>query len=413
MPYRSFWTRVGVVFAGLLALPLAVTTAGPAAAHTPAGAPTDQDLRAALRGVVAAGASGISLRVDDGHGTARLAAGAARLDPRVQMRTEARVRVGSITKTFVSIVVLQLVGEHRLSLDDTVERWLPGLVPDGDGITLRQLLNHTSGIFDYTADEAFNTALFADPLREYTPRELVRIATTHPPLFAPGTSGSYSNTNYVILGLVLERVTHRPAIAVLRQRIIDPLGLHDTYLPVRDPNIRGYHAHGYVPTSLSDQIPPPRGGPNRYVDVTLLSPTAAWTAGALISTPDDLRAFYRALLGGRLLRPAQLAEMKTMVELGSGFGYGLGLYTMPTPCGQIWGHDGGVPGYETTAWNDETGRRGFVLALPTQPDAAIGVAAETATIAATCRMLGKPVPATTASKKARPAIPSLASASRS
>jgi D-alanyl-D-alanine carboxypeptidase len=118
-----------------------------------------------------------------------------------------------------------------LSLDDSVEHWLPGLVPDGDGITLRQLLNHTSGISDYTEDEAFLTALLSDPLREYTPRQLVGIATAYPPNFPPGTSWSYSNTGYVILGLVVERVTHRPVADRVRQRIIRPLHLRDTLLP--------------------------------------------------------------------------------------------------------------------------------------------------------------------------------------
>jgi D-alanyl-D-alanine carboxypeptidase len=397
MPRRAL-TRAVTAAAALLAVPLVVGTAPATAAAPPApaatrpGVPTDRDLRAALDGVVAAGASGVSLRVDDGRRTVRLSAGAARLDPRVPMRPGARLRVGSITKTFVATAVLQLAGERRLSLDDSVERWLPGLVPDGDGITLRQLLNHTSGIFNYTDDEAFITGLLSDPLREYTPRQLVGIATSYPPVFPPGTSWSYSNTGYVILGLVVERVTHRPVAEVLRQRIVRPLHLRDTLLPTRYPDIPGYHAHGYVPPSLSGELPPPVGVPNQYVDVTRISPTAAGAAGALISNPDDLRTFYRALLSGRLLRPAQLAELKTMVEVDPEFGYGLGLYSTSTPCGRVWGHDGGIPGYVTVAWNDETGRRGFTLGLPTEPDEAIGTAFEATLTAASCRMLGKPVP---------------------
>jgi D-alanyl-D-alanine carboxypeptidase len=406
MPTKSFGTRSGPALAGLLAALIAVplglgspasattisTTTSPAATGLPPGVPTDHDLQAALDAVVAAGASGISLRVDDGRRSTRLAAGAARLDPRIPMRPGARVRVGSITKSFVATVTLQLVGEHRLRLDDTVQRWQPGLVPNGDHITVRQLLNHTSGIFDYTEDEAFLPAVLADPLHVYTPQQLVDIANAHPPVFAPGTSWSYSNTGYVVLGLILERVTHRPLQALIRHRIIDPLRLRNTYLPIRDPDISGYHAHGYVPPSLSDQIPPPRGGPNRYVDVTLLSPSIAWAAGALVSTPDDLHRFYRALLGGRLLRPAQLAAMKTMVEVQPGFGYGLGLYTSVTPCGQVWGHNGGIPGYVTFAHSDETGRRSADLALPTQPDDAIGTAGMVALDAAVCRMFRQPLP---------------------
>ena len=122
-------------------------------------------------------------------------------------------------------------------------------------------------------------------------------------------------------------------------------------------------------------------------------------AGALTSNPDDLRTFYQALLSGRVLGPAQLAEMKTLVASEPGFGYGLGLYSRETPCGRIWGHDGGVPGYMTIAWNDESGRRGFVLGLPTLPDEAIDSALASAIGVATCRMFGQPVPEMAAAAK--------------
>jgi len=372
--------RRTLVAAAAVLLTLGITAP---ASGAPARPPTDDDLRAALRGVVAAGASGVSLRVDDGRTTTRLAAGASRLDPPVPLRPGAKLRVGSITKSFIATVVLQLAGEHRLDLDDTVERWVPGLVPDGDHITLRHLLNHTSGLFDLLDDQAFLPGVLADPLREYTPRELIAIATAHPAEFAPGTDWAYSNTNYLALGLVVERVTQQPIRTVVNDRIVRPLGLHDTSLPARSPEIPGYHARGYLPPTLTG------GG---YVDFTRLSPTALGSAGALISSPDDLRTFYRALLSGHLLPPAQLAEMKRTVEVEPGYAYGLGLYTKVTPCGRIWGHDGNVPGFETTAWNDETGRRGFVLGIPTQPDAAISTAQDTATTVAACRMLGRPVP---------------------
>ena len=380
--------------AGLLAAAVPTLTAAPDAVAAPQ--PGTEELQAALDGVVAAGATGISLRVDDGHHTIRLASGAARLDPRVPMRPDARLRVGSITKTFVSTVTLQLVGEGRLSLDDTVERWQPGLIPNGADITVRQLLNHTSGIFNYTDDEAFIQSLLAHPLRAHTAHELVAVATAHPPVFAPGTSWSYSNTNYIVVGLILERVTHQSVSSLLRQRIIGPLRLHDTVYPTRSPNIPGYHAHGYLPPTLSDLFPPPWGGQDRYVDISRFSPTVTGAAGALISNPDDLRRFYRALLSGRLLRPAQLAEMKTMIELDPGFGYGLGLYTAETPCGRIWGHDGSVPGYTTIAWNDESGRRGMVVGLPTEQDEAIAAAFDTVLATAACRVFGRPVPSAAA-----------------
>ena len=391
---RTFGRGVAAVTAGLLAAAVSTLTAAPGAVAAPR--PGTQELQAALDAVVAAGGSGISLRVDDGHHTIRLASGAARLDPRVPMRPDARLRVGSITKTFVSTVTLQLVGEGRLSLDDTVERWQPGLIPNGAHITVRQLLNHTSGIFNYTDDEAFIQSALAHPLQAHTPHELVAVATAQPPVFAPGTSWSYSNTNYIVIGLILERVTHRSVSTLLRQRIIRPLRLHDTVYPTRSPNIPGYHAHGYLPPTLSDAFPPPWGGQNRYVDISRYSPTFAGAAGALISNPDDLRGFYRALLSGRLLRPAQLAEMKTMVELDPMYGYGLGLFTIETPCGRIWGHDGGIPGYTTIAWNDESGRRGMVVGLPTEQDEAIAAAFETVLATAVCRVFDRPVPSAAA-----------------
>jgi D-alanyl-D-alanine carboxypeptidase len=375
------------------AVSLVVALAGPAAAG-PASAVTDgaerrsdpvgHELQAALNAVVAAGASGVTMRVDTGKHSYRLAAGQARLDPPQRMRPEARLRVGSITKTVVSTIALQLVGERRLSLDDTVERWQPGLIPGGAQITVRQLLNHTSGIFNYTDDEALLEEILADPERQWKPQELIAVANTHPPLFAPGTGWSYSNTNYIVAGLILERVTHRSVAQLIEQRIVRPLQLRNTYFPQRSPEIAGYHARGYVPPTVTG---------DGYLDVTRIAPSAPGAAGALISNVNDLRRFYRALLGGDLLRPAQLAQMKELVPLDEGFGYGLGLYSAPTPCGPIWGHDGGIPGYVTIAWNDETGRRGIAIGLSTEPDPQIGAAFDRLIEVATCRAFGQEPPA--------------------
>jgi D-alanyl-D-alanine carboxypeptidase len=386
--------RAGAV-AGLVAALVAPVLAGPAQAGSGVAAggrvdPVSQQLQAALDGVVAAGASGVVLRVDDGRRTYRLASGKARLDPPQAMDPVAKIRVGSITKSLVSTVTLQLVGEGRLSLDDTVERWQPGLVPGGAQITVRNLLNHTSGIFDYTDDEAFIQELLAHPLVPRTPQELIAVATSHPPLFAPGTGWSYSNTNDIVIGLILQRITHRSVSQLVDQRIVRPLGLRHTSLPERSPDIPGYHAHGYLPPAAPGED---------YVDFTRISPTLPWAAGALVSNVDDLRRFYRALLGGQLLRPAQLAQMKTLVPVEEGFGYGLGLYRSVTSCGPIWGHDGGIPGYETIAWNDETGRRGVSIGLTTEPDAAIGQAFGTLVELATCRALGHDVPSSSATTR--------------
>jgi D-alanyl-D-alanine carboxypeptidase len=385
-PRRGIAPRI--VVAGTVAVMAVLTLAGPATAAPASGArpghvsePVARELQAALDDVVAAGATGVIVRVDDGARTYRLASGRARLDPSQRMRPEARIRVGSITKSFVATVALQLVGEGRLSLGDTVERWQPGLIPGGEAVTVRQLLNHTSGLFDYEQDAALAQQVLTHPLVAVTPQEVVDVATSHPPVFAPGTSWSYSSTNYVVIGLILERVTGRSVSELLDRRIIRPLHLRHTVLSV-SPDIRGYHAHGYRPPSLTGA---------GYVDLTRISPTWAWAAGALVSNVDDVRRFYRALLGGRLLRPAQLVQMKTLVPMEGG-GYGLGLYSLPTPCGTIWGHDGGIFGYGTIAWNDETGRRGITVGLPTERDPEIGAAFGRLLAVATCRMLGQEPP---------------------
>ncbi len=390
---HASWLGLGLLAS---AIGLVVALAGPAVARsdqapTAVGSgrsdPIAQELQAALDDVVAAGASGVTLRVDDGQRTYRLASGQSRLRPPQRMRPEAKIRVGSITKTFVSTVALQLVGEGRLSLDDTVEQWQPGLIPGGAQITVRQLLNHTSGLFNYTDDDAFVSEVLTNPLRAYTPQEIVTLANGYPPRFPPGTSWSYSNTNYIVAGLILERVTNQSISQLIQQRITRPLRLRLTSLPEQSPNIQGYHAHGYFPPALTG------GG---YVDVTRLSPTVAWAAGALVSNVDDLRRYFGALLGGRLLEPAQLAEMKDLVPVEDEyeFGYGLGLYRSETACGPIWGHDGGIPGYATIAWNDETGGRGIALGLPTDADAdeQISAAAGRLIDVATCRALGQEPP---------------------
>jgi D-alanyl-D-alanine carboxypeptidase len=181
------------------------------------------------------------------------------------------------------------------------------------------------------------------------------------------------------VGLILETVTHRTVSQLIERRITQPLRLRDTYLPETSPDLKGRHAQGYFPPSLTG---------DGYLDVTQI--TASWigAAGALVSNADDLRRFYRALLGGKLLRPAQLAQMKTLVPVQEGFGYGLGLYELQTPCGPIWGHDGSVPGYQTIAWNDETGRRGVAINVPTQPDEQIAAAFGKLIGVATCQALG-------------------------
>jgi D-alanyl-D-alanine carboxypeptidase len=353
-------------------------------------------LRAAVRATVDAGATGMIARVEDGDDVVRVAVGKARLDPPRRIRVTDQVRVGSITKPMVATVALQLVGERRLRLDDTVERWLPGLVPGGDAITVRMLLNHTSGVFDYMSDPDFAAALFADPLRRWSPRELVAVATSHDPLFAPGAAWSYSNTDYVLVGLVLEKVTGKPIETLLDRRVIEPLHLRNTYFPTRS-SFRGRYAHGYVP---------PRFTGGGYDDVSRLSPSFIWTAGAVVSNAPDVARFWTALMSGRLLKPRLLAEMKTTVDTGQGYGYGLGIMAVDTPCGTIWGHNGDMPGYVTFAYTDGVGGRSSVVLLPTVPDEAIFAAMDQVLVTAICQMFDQPIPGGTGGRLGAWRLPS-------
>lgn len=276
-----------------------------------------------------------------------------------------KFRIASATKTYAATVILQLAGERRLSLDDTVERRLPGVVSgngnDGSKITIRQLLNHTSGLFNYTADfpaVASKAGFEADRYRTWTDAALVNIAMRHAPDFQPGARWAYSNTNYVLAGMIIKSVTGHTWQHEVTRRIIRPLGLRHTTTPTTGSRIPGRHLHGYSTF----------GEPGPALDTTLLNPSMAGAAGAMISTTDDMSRFYQALLGGRLLRPAQLAEMKTTVraaeldEVWPGARYGLGLAWIPLSCsGGYYGHPGDLPGYATRDGVSADGRRVVVL----------------------------------------------------
>jgi D-alanyl-D-alanine carboxypeptidase len=295
--------------------------------------------------------------------------GSAELGGDAPVPWNARFRMGSVTKTFVAVVVLQLVGEGRLSLDDTVERWLPGVVSgpgyDATAITVRQLLQHTSGIFNYTAvmlGDYTAEDYAAERLRHYEPAELVAVGVAEAPSFAPGTSWGYSNTNYILAGMIIERVTGRPWPAEVAARITAPLGLRSTFEPGDTPELPAPSARGY------DQFAP--GGP--LVDVSVLNHTWAGAAGSLVTTTGDLVLFWRALFGGRLLRPQELAEMQATVpatplhEVWPGVRYGLGLMEFPSPCGgSYWAHFGDTLGYSTRLAVSEDADRVVVASLST------------------------------------------------
>src|SRR5262249_54119066 len=235
---------VGGVVAALL-----VVSASTATASAPVGdgvaAKRKITLASITRSLVREGAPGALVVVRTPARVRRTASGLSSRDPRVPLRATMRFRIASLTKSLVATVVLELVGEGKLTLDDSVEHWLPGLVPNGGNITIRELLNHTRGIYNYVDAPNFDQREIADPTHIWSPRDLIAVATSHPPYFAPGTGWHYSNTNYVILGLVVGAVTGTPLEQQLRSRLFDPLALRATsYVPQVDTS--GTLVHGFI-----------------------------------------------------------------------------------------------------------------------------------------------------------------------
>ena len=336
-----------------------LTVAGAVASATAGGEPAPaRALRPALGAVVAAGSPGALVLVQSGTSRVQAASGLAELRAGVRLRAGDRFRAGSITKTFVATVVLQLVREGRLSLDDSVERRVPGLLPDGRRVTIRQLLAHTSGIADYAADQLFLRRTATEPRRRWTPQEVVGRAVRMGPTGSPGERFAYASTNYVLLGLVVERVTGTTVGEQLRRRIFARLGLRDTSF-VPGARIPGRHAHGYAPSAHDGIV----GSLATARDRSTASASWAWAAGAIVSTAPDLSRFFGALLGGRLLPPRLLRSMRP----APGARYGLGLAAFPTPCGAAVGHTGNLLGTVSAAWSTADGSRRVVAMTNSYP----------------------------------------------
>ena len=302
---------------------------------------------AALQSLVDAGYPAALATVRDPQGnTTNAVAGTGNLETGEAPPLDGEVRAGSNTKTFVAVVLMQLVQEGKITLDEPIETYLPGLIHgegiDGTKITVRQLLQHTSGLPEYHDTLVLEKDIFQVKDNYYSHRDLLDVALGKPAAFEPGSQFTYTNTNYIVLTLLAERLEHRPFAEQIDKRIVEPLGLSRTYYPgPGEEDIRGTHPHGYH-----------RNSQGELEDITRKDPSEAGGAGAMISTPSELNKFFQAVLDGTLLSQDSIAEMKKTVDAGqpeTGVDhYGLGIISTSLSCGgTAWGHAGSIPGYTT------------------------------------------------------------------
>ena len=354
----------------MLAVPLAAAIALGAAGGTASAAPSKDEtthLKSRAQGLVDAGYPAALAAVTDSKGeSAGVAVGKGNLETGQAPPMDGEVRIGSNTKTFVAVVVMQLVQEGKVGLDEPIETYLPGLIRgegnDGSKITVRQLLQHTSGLPEYTDTTPGRSDIFQIKDHYIPPRDLLDTALGKPAAFEPGTQWAYTNTNYVVLGMLVERVSQRPVGEQIDQRIVKKLGLSHTYFPAPgDKSIKGTHPQGYHLSA---------GG--KLEDMTEMDPAWAWAAGAMVSTPSELNTFFQAVFDGRLLTQSSIDEMKNGAvdassRLGPGTVYGLGLIGRSLTCGGTsWGHGGTIHGYQTNnaVGPDGTAAIFAVTALP-------------------------------------------------
>ncbi|WP_173390792.1 serine hydrolase domain-containing protein [Actinomadura litoris] len=338
-------SRIPALFTAALGAALAVTAVVPAANAAP-----KPKVQAAADDLVASGVPGVNIMMRRGGHVSYVTSGVSDKATGAPMDHRLMFRAASLTKSFTSTVVLQLAAEHRLSLDDTVEKWLPGVVQgngnDGSKITLRQLLAQKTGLNDYTRDPR----LLQDPKRTWTKPELIAMAMEQPPKYEPGEDWNYSNTNYILADMVVEKATGRTLGTELKRRIFNPLKLRHTSFPTSSRAFPGPYIHGYW---------------GKYGDVsTEVSPSSGRGSGGLISTVDDLARFHRALFTGRILPARQMRELTTTRPVMDEWiveDYGLGVARTRFSCGYGWGHDGGFPGYRTWAYTSADGRRQAVI----------------------------------------------------
>ena len=274
-----------------------------------------------------------------GRGTWVRSFGQADLATGAPMEIADHLRIASVTKTFTATAILQLVDAGKLSLDDTLSTFIEG-IPNGDRITIRNLLGMTSGLYDFPADEQFMKDIAADPLMAFSADDVIAILRRNKPNFEPGAELVYCDTNFIVLGVILEKVSGRQAADVITEDLIAPLKLAQTSFP-HTPEMPEPYAHGYYAGEDAK-------GP--FEDFTRSNPDLPWTAGAMISTLEDLRVWVKVLATGSLLSPATQAERLTFRPFttgNEGASYGLGIINYSG----FLGHYGMIFGYTTTAFH--------------------------------------------------------------
>ncbi|MEU7143962.1 serine hydrolase domain-containing protein [Nocardia sp. NPDC046473] len=337
-------TRQAVLLGATVGLACAVTACGAGAADDPE--PRRAAIIPALDAVVRTGLPGAQIVITERGRDWTASSGVGDLATGARFPDNGYLRIGSNTKTFTATVLLQMVAEGTVDLDAPVERYLPGVVRgggnDGTRITVRNLLQHSSGLPDteQLLSQTPQADLAAMRWQQFDVAEVVRPVLALPSRFTPGMKAEYSNTNYLLIGMIIERVTGRPVAEEITRRIIKPLGLAATYYPAPgETGLRAPHPLGYL------QID------HHRIEYTEFNPSWAGAAGAMIATGAELNRFFIALLAGKLLPTAQLDEMKrnTMVfDRMPGAGYGLGLIRYPVSCGkEVWGHGGSISGFHT------------------------------------------------------------------
>ncbi|WP_267245222.1 serine hydrolase domain-containing protein [Streptomyces sp. PR69] len=358
-------TAVTLGAGAALSAVLLTLTAVPAQAAGDAETPPDLT---ALSGVLSTAldqnAPGAMARIDDDSAVYRLSKGVADKATGRALSTEDRFRVGSVTKSFSAVVLLQLVDEGKVDLDASVNDYLPGLLPD-DRITVRHVLSHRSGLYDYTNDMFAQTVPGFESVRNkvFTLQELVDLSLERPLNGEPGGPYRYSNTNFVVVGMLIEKVSGRSLAVEYRDRIIRPLGLRDTKYVHPGTRIPGRYTRGYLPDD--DPAKP-------AADATHQTASWAQSAGAMISSTRDLNTFFSGLFDGRLLTAESLKQMQQWTPVNSTQGYGLGLRRRDLSCGvSVYGHTGTMQGYYTYAFTTKDGKRSLTAMANTSNNGAV------------------------------------------